>query len=176
MLIQELLLNEVMESGFPFRKLSPTSWAVTVPGSSTNTGSEVTVVVDTPHQTIGDTVFMELSFRIPGSTSVHLEDIFKGTAVFKLFNSIVEITEQCSADIIVFIPNDMEVQASSKKARVYMAVMRRMKTRGLLARIEEVVDPSGHVFQFCFPSTSKALLFDNSELQQIAVEYFSSKV
>lgn len=177
MKIQDLLLKEVMNSdGFPINRVSSDSWNIVIPAESTKTNKLVTVVVDTPTQTIDNYSITELSFRISGSTQIQLENIFADTEVFKLFTSLRIIVERLHTDIIVFIPNDIIIDIGNKKARVYSAVMNRMRTRGLLARIETIDDPSGHQFQFAFPTTSGAISIDNSELIGIAAEYFSNKV
>lgn len=176
MKIQDLLLKEVMNGdGFPIKKISPSSWNIIIPALSTKTNKDVIVIVDTPTQTVDTYIIMELSFRIAGTTEIQLENIFKDTEVFKLFTSLRMIVEQINADIIVFIPNDINIEVENKKSRVYLAVMHRMKTRGLLARIETFDDPSGHVFQFAFPTNSRAVSIENDRLMNIATQYFGNK-
>jgi hypothetical protein len=177
MKIQDLLLKEVMNSdGFPIKRVSTSSWNITIPSESTKTNKSVIVVVDTPTEKIDDYSITELSFRIAGTTQIQLENIFADTEVFKLFSSLRMIVEQLHTDIVVFIPNDLVVDIGNKKARVYTAVMNRMRTRGSLARIETISDPSGHKFLFAFPTTSAAVSIDQDELIGITAKYFGTKV
>jgi hypothetical protein len=175
--IQDLLLKEVMNGdGFPIHQLSSNSWSILIPAESTKNNKDISVVVNTPSRVIDGYNVTELSFRLVGTNQIQLEDIFKNTEVFKLFTSLRMIIEQGSADIIVAIPNDINIDIGNKKARVYMAVLNRMLTRGLLARIEKIDDPSGHQFLLALPTASRAISIDNSELTDIAVKYFSDKV
>jgi hypothetical protein len=176
MKIQDLLLKEVMNGdGFPIRQLSLNSWSISIPSESTKNNKDISVVVNTPSRVIDEYNMTELSFRLVGTNQIQLEDVFKNTEVFKLFTSLRMIIEQGSADIIVAIPNDINIDIGNKKARVYMAVLNRMLTRGLLARIEKIDDPSGNQFLFALPTASRAVLIDQDELIDITTKYFAEK-
>jgi hypothetical protein len=177
MKIQDLLLKEVMNGdGFPIHQLSLNSWSISIPSESTkNNNKDISVVVNTPSRVIDEYNVTELSFRLVGTNQIQLEDVFKNTEVFKLFTSLRMIIDQGSADIIVAIPNDINIDIGNKKAQVYMAVLNRMLTRGLLARIEKIDDPSGNQFLFALPTASRAVLIDQNELIDIATKYFAEK-
>ena len=180
MKITELLLHEVMETGFPIEKISPTTWEVIIPQDSINTNSEyknngVSIRVDIVNQKVDNYTIIEVSFGVPGSAGVKLEKIFDKTEVFKLLKSIIDIIKTYDSDIVLIVPNDISVDIDNKKASLYRTVAYRMKKLGIVGRIEEFND-SGHAFLAIFPTASKAWKLDNSEIQNLLIQFGGNKV
>lgn len=179
MKIQKLLLHEVLETGFDINKISPSVWSIDVPPgaiepNSVHGGTELKIRVDVRTDTVDGYRIIEVSFGVPGTQKTKLENIFEKTGVFKLLKSIIDIVETYGADIILFIPNDTEVDIGEKKARIYRTVAHRMRQIGLVGRIEEFED-SGHTFQVVFPTASRAWQLPNTEVENLLIQFAGNK-
>ena len=179
MKIQELLLHEVMETGFESTQISPSTWSIDIPQTSIKPsskyyGTDLNVRVDVNSNQVDGYTVSEVSFGIPGTTAVELEKIFENNEVFKLLKTIIDVIETYEADIILFVPNDVKVDIGNKKARLYKTVALRMKRLGKVGRIEEFQD-SGNTFQAIFPSKSKAWKLSNDEVQNILIQFVGNK-
>ena len=114
-------------------------------------------------------------FRDPNSDETQLTNAFSESNPVRVFSTIIKIIQSISnVDIVTFIPDDINITVTDKKAKLYKLVMNRLYTAHKLISIGEIATPSGLVQYGIMPGSPANKLTD-LEIKNLLIEFAQSK-
>ncbi len=163
-------LFESLDTPFPSSRISPSTWEISIP----NKGS---LVVSVEQRKVNNFEIAHISFNVPNPHpgQPQLTGWFQDSGATGVFAAVIKIIGQYHLDLIIFVPDDTDIEIKNKKVRLYLMMMNRMKKNNSLVRVEQIMIPTGEVLQLGFPSGSKLWNVPNSDIESLLVDFLVSK-
>jgi hypothetical protein len=163
--------NESLNNPFPYKEISNSSWVI-------DTGTSADLVVRMELQNVDGYLIAHISFNTssPKVGKPELTNVFDGGGASRVFASIIDILQtQKGIDLLIFVPDDIDVNVAGKKSRLYKVIMRRLLASNVLVRHEEFPISPKETLLVAFPAGSKLWDKQNTEILKLLEEFLFNK-
>ena len=114
---------------------------------------------------------MSVLFRDPNSEQTKLTNLFKEINPIRVFSTILKIVSSIpNVDIIMFMPDDIEIAIEHKKLRLYQLIVSRMVKQNKLIS-SGTLDINGLSVIYGILPTSQANYLTDEQIKSIAIDF-----
>lgn len=156
-------LHESLDKPLPYIKINSSKYKIELSDTE-----EIDILL---HQkTIQKYDCVSVLFRNPKDKEMKLTNFFNGPKAIRVLSTIIDIFKTIEFDILVLIPDDIDIEVEDIKTRLYNTVFTRMTQLGRMGRSESIQ----------FPEFSKPILIglqgdgthlSNDEIAQIVKRF-----
>lgn len=133
MKLGDIYLSETLDSPLPFRKISDTRYDIDI-------GQDEIVRVILERHVVKGLACLSILFINPNSKApTQVTNFFQGPSAVRIFSTIVSILDPLNFDLVLFTPDDIDVDVEGKKYNLYQVVLRRLIRLGKLVAVENII-------------------------------------
>jgi len=166
MKVEELYrkLNETLDTPLPYRQTGSGRYLVDV-----NNNDKLIVNIRTA--TVDGYRLLTILFRDPNSDQTQLTGAFNSPKAVRVFSTVIGIIQAVpNVDIVVFIPDDIEIEVSDKKAKLYKIIMNKLYREHKLISFGQI-----NSVQYGIMPKSKTNMLTDTQLAELFKKFGETK-
>lgn len=158
-------INETLNAPLSYKKVSETRYQVDL-----NNEEKLFVILN--KQKINNFECLTILFVNPNSNNpTAITNFFNGPSAVRIFSTIVAILEPIQFDIIIFTPDDINVEIESKKTNLYKVILKKLERLGKISGSEILNIENFNKPVLVGLKSARGLGLNNNELNEIVRQF-----
>lgn len=161
---------ETLDKPLPYTQISPTKFSIQLDDSNK---LDIVFVVST---IVGFKCVGMLLINPNAANKTKTTNYFNGPGAIRVFSTIIELLSKIQFDLLMFVPDDTEVDVEETKMRLYMTIAKKVERMGKIVNLGFVKIPEYDKPIIVGGHGGKASSLTDKQLELIVKEFGIRKV